>query len=138
LQLVKASSYLTNPRKGHRHPTPLHPLENRNSAPEIVVTNSAIQQTNNGGGFYHHPQSTTTSTLRRLHHGGLEERIQRAKAKVQVRFLDFLVNEVYIYFKKCFIVAWVAPYEFWFVHFKFVVLVTVGFHIFTGCSSPSR
>ena len=29
------------------------------------------------------PGATTTTSSRRLHHGGLEERIQRAKAKVQ-------------------------------------------------------
>ena len=41
MNIVKTSPFLTNPRKGGgRHHPPLHPLENRNSAPEIVVTGS--------------------------------------------------------------------------------------------------
>jgi len=86
---VQTSPFLTNPRKGNRHPPPLHPLENRNSAPEIVVTSTGSPQSGPsgpGGLFCQQPQPQATSTLssRRLHHGGLEERIQRAKAKVQV------------------------------------------------------
>jgi hypothetical protein len=48
-------------------------------------------------GLFFHQASVATSApattpSRRLHHGGLEERIQRAKAKVQVLILSKVAN----------------------------------------------
>lgn len=61
LSRLNSSPYMTNPRKKRRPPPP-HPLENRNSAPDIVVTGTGGHQ--------------------RKHHL-LEDRIHRAKARVQ-------------------------------------------------------
>ncbi|TRY79244.1 hypothetical protein TCAL_01978 [Tigriopus californicus] len=67
------SGYATNPRpyKIKQNPHNLPPLENRNSAPEIVVT----AHVNGNAG--------------RRGQGGLEERINRAKARVQSGFNHF-------------------------------------------------
>ena len=70
-------TYATNPRnpksRFSQQNIALPPLENRNSAPEIVVT--ATPSMNLGSG----------SQQRRVH-SGLEEKIHRAKAKVQSGF----------------------------------------------------
>lgn len=67
------SGYATNPRpyKTKQNPHNLPPLENRNSAPEIVVT------------------THVNGNLGRRGQGGLEERINRAKARVQSGFNHF-------------------------------------------------
>ena len=76
---VESSPYMTSPRK-NKLPPPRHPLENRNSAPDIVVTGTTgLTQ------FRHSSLSNSGSssgTSRRQNHM-LEDRIHRAKAKVQ-------------------------------------------------------
>lgn len=70
-------TYATNPRnpksRFSQQSMALPPLENRNSAPEIVVTATPSMNLGNG------------SQQRRVH-SGLEEKIHRAKAKVQSGF----------------------------------------------------
>jgi hypothetical protein len=78
---VESSPFMTNtsPRKS-KLPPPRHPLENRNSAPDIVVTGATgnIQQFRHSSLTGVNPPSTN-----RRHQHLLEDRIHRAKARVQ-------------------------------------------------------
>ncbi len=88
---MENSPYMTNPRPKHKLPPPRHPLENRNSAPDIVVTgatglthfrHSSLQHQGTGSvptPTGSTPPSATSSRSRPV----LEDRIHRAKARVQ-------------------------------------------------------
>ena len=82
---VESSPYMTSPRK-NKLPPPRHPLENRHSAPDIVVTGTTgLTQFRHSSLSNSASTSGTTSGSRRQNHI-LEDRIHRAKAKVQNGF----------------------------------------------------
>jgi len=81
---VESSPYMTSPRK-NKLPPPRHPLENRNSAPDIVVTGTTGLTQFRHSSLSNSASTSGTSTSRRHNHA-LEDRIHRAKAKVQNGF----------------------------------------------------
>ena len=79
---VESSPYMTSPRK-NKLPPPRHPLENRNSAPDIVVTGTTGLTQFRHSSLSNSTTSTSGTTSSRRQNHLLEDRIHRAKAKVQ-------------------------------------------------------
>lgn len=77
---LDSSSQLMSSSRKSKLPPPRHPLENRNSAPDIVVTGTTgltqFRHSSLGG---NNPNSTSSRKQPHM----LEDRIHRAKARVQ-------------------------------------------------------
>jgi len=84
---VESTPFMTSSPRKNKLPPPRHPLENRNSAPDIVVTGTTGLTQFRHSSLGNHPSGSSTSgtssgTSRRQQHL-LEDRIHRAKARVQ-------------------------------------------------------
>ena len=81
----ESSPFMTSSPRKTKLPPPRHPLENRNSAPDIVVTGTTgltqFRHSSLGNCPTSGPAINPTGSRRQQH--PLEDRIHRAKARVQ-------------------------------------------------------
>ena len=81
---VESSPFMTSSPRKSKLPPPRHPLENRNSAPDIVVTGTTGLTQFRHSSLGNNPTSGPMgSTGNRRQQHLLEDRIHRAKARVQ-------------------------------------------------------
>ena len=79
----ESSPFMTSSPRKTKLPPPRHPLENRNSAPDIVVTGTTGLTQFRHSSLGNQPSSSSTSSNSRRQPHLLEDRIHRAKARVQ-------------------------------------------------------